>query len=657
MKKIIIPALLTLYACASVSKIDRKQVVDRHRIQLTEADSLNSLTVGNGRFAMTVDITGLQSFPNFYENGIPLGTLSEWGWYSDSAERNYQIEETLAYIDFHGRKVPYARQFPAETEAGKAGNYLRQNPHRMHLAKVGFQFTKKDGSLVQLSDIQVVNQEMDVWRGEILSSYEIEGSPVTVITFCDQRKDRISVKVESPLLKHGRLKVQIAYPEPLDTWKYGGNELGNGEGVCKSLSTNAGIVIQSPVRGHDYHTLLGSNVDLHVSDSSYSSISFVPAKSTESWEFSVIYGKEIPENTEDFETNRSVHAKTWEAFWNEGGMMDFGSVKDERAKEVERRMILSMYLTRVNTGGSSFPQETGLTYNSWYGKPHMEMPWWHSTHWPLWGREEVLEQQMSWYVRAFGGAQHIAKRQGFKGVRWQKMTDNEGGETASSVGSYLLWNQPHPIWFAELLYRQKPERETLKKYEAMVRETAEFMADFAWKDSTGRYILGPGVIPAQERFDPQQTFNPTYELAYWRWALEMAQTWNERLGLPRNVKWDDVLQNLSELPQKDGLYLAAESAPDSYTTGKFMTDHPSVLGTYGMLPETAGLNKEVMKATFEKIWTDWQWQDTWGWDFPMVAMTAARLGLKEKTVEALLMPIRTPVTIPAGVTYIGVYAF
>ena len=36
------------------------------------------------------------------------------------------------------------------------------------------------------------------------------------------------------------------------------------------------------------------------------------------------------------------------------------------------------------------PQETGLTCNSWYGKFHLEMHWWHSVHFALWNRAPLL---------------------------------------------------------------------------------------------------------------------------------------------------------------------------------------------------------------------------------------------------------------------------
>ena len=54
----------------------------RHTIVNQQYDSLSSLSVGNGNFAFTVDVTGLQTFPQAYANGVALGTQSTWGWHS-----------------------------------------------------------------------------------------------------------------------------------------------------------------------------------------------------------------------------------------------------------------------------------------------------------------------------------------------------------------------------------------------------------------------------------------------------------------------------------------------------------------------------------------------------------------------------------------------
>ena len=139
----------------------------------------------------------------------------------------------------------------------------------------------------------------------------------------------------------------------------------------------------------------------------------------------------------------------------------------------------------------------------------------------------------------------------------------------------------------ELAYRDQKSLDVLNKYKDLVFATADFMADFAHYDkATDRYNLGKGVIPAQEVFPASKTMNPTYEVAYWDWALRIAQQWKERLGESRVAKWDDVIEKLAPLPIKDNVYLATETAPDSYTFDRWMTDHPAVLGALGMVPES-----------------------------------------------------------------------
>ena len=654
--KVLIVAVGFLQSCDNKNElpIDRKAVVSRHNVELNGVDTMGSLTLGNGRFAMTMDVTGLQTFADAYENGVPLGTQSEWGWHSFPPERDYSIDETLVPIQSHGREVPYARQWPANTPQGAAANYIRQNPHRIHLAQVGWEIIKKDGTKAELENIEAIDQKLDLWKGELISRFEVEGEPIEVISLVDPSNEQLHVSVKSPLIQAGRLGLSVNYPFPTDQFLDVGNQYDSAEQKRLTIKEpNSGrIQIKRSLDSTVYHTEIRSSQSLESSEERYGFI-FQPNSQEPSWDFSISFSPDTESvGPATFDEAQAKVNKDYEQFWKSGGMMDFVAVDDKRAKELERRMILSLYLTKVNCGGMSPPQETGLTYNSWYGKPHMEMTWWHGVHFALWGRTEVLEKHMDWYLRNDSVAKVMAERQGFEGVRWQKMTDNDGGETVSSVGSYLIWQQPHIIYFSELIYRANPSPEVLSKYERVIEQTADFMADFAWYDEElERYILGPGVIPAQERFDPQETFNPTYELAYWRWALEAAQQWRTRMGQERNPKWDEVLKGLSPLPEMDGLYLATESAPDSYTHPEFMTDHPIVLGAYGMLPATDGLDTEVMRQTFDKVWEDWQWEDTWGWDFPMTAMTAARLGRPERAVESLLMPITTNTYLVNGHNY------
>jgi hypothetical protein len=70
-----------------------------------------------------------------------------------------------------------------------------------------------------------------------------------------------------------------------------------------------------------------------------------------------------------------------------------------------------------------------------------------------------------------------------------------------------------------------------------------------------------------------------------------------------------------------------------------------------MLPQTGMVDTTIMRNTFDWIWNNWTWSKTWGWDFPMTAMTATRLGLPEKAIDALLMPIQTNTYLNNGHNY------
>ena len=55
--------------------------------------------------------------------------------------------------------------------------------------------------------------------------------------------------------------------------------------------------------------------------------------------------------------------------------------------------------------------------------------------------------------------------QGYRGARWPKMVGPEGRDSPSGVGPLLIWQQPHPIFYAQLDYRLHPTVETLKKWQ------------------------------------------------------------------------------------------------------------------------------------------------------------------------------------------------
>ena len=641
-----------LYSTNFRGSIDRKALVNRHNVKVDKMDTLASLTVGNGNFAFTADGTGLQSFSAVYEGGIPLGTQSQWGWHDFPNTENYKPEESLKDYNFHGRPEPYSVQLKSPQRGIDAGNYFRANAHRLHLGIIGLDIRKKDGSEFTIADITDLKQELNLWKGEIHSLFKVEGIPVEVTTVCHPDQDQISSKIASPLIDAGRLKVKFNFPYP------SGNHT---DGACNwespekhrtivAFNTENAVILERKLDATTYFTKVDWKGIAQMKEKQPHHFELSPKG--KSFEFSCLFSKDLKSSIlQDFnQTNQCSEAK-WSYFWNRGGAVDFSGSSDPRAAELERRVVLSQYLMAIQCAGTVPPQETGLTFNSWFGKFHTEMHWWHATHFALWNRIDLLEKSLGWYRDVLPVAQKIARRQGFKGARWMKMTDTTGMEAPSGVGSFLIWQQPHIIYFAELCYRNYKTNDQLEKYKELVFQTADFMASFpTWDPDKNRYNL-VGIIPAQESMKPEETFNSPYELAYWHWGLMIAQQWRVRLGMSRNRQWDDIMEKLAVLAQKNGIYLSAESAQDSYTNLPYYSDHPAVMGALGIMPESRVVNKKMMDATFDYVWDHWNWKKTWGWDFPMVAMTATRLGRPDKAIDALFMSILTNSYLANGHNY------
>src|SRR5690349_11075085 len=91
---------------AGQTPIDRRALVTRHNPVLHGFDPRSPLSVGNGEFAFTADATGLQTFPDLYNDTVPLCTQSQWGWHTSPGRPAGELE--LATYDTYGRPVGYA---------------------------------------------------------------------------------------------------------------------------------------------------------------------------------------------------------------------------------------------------------------------------------------------------------------------------------------------------------------------------------------------------------------------------------------------------------------------------------------------------------------------------------------------------------------------
>ena len=125
--------------------IDRHALVSRHDIVTRQIDPMGALAVGNGGFAFNVDVTSLQSFPEFYEKTMPIGILSDWGWHSFPNPNGYTLDKfQFATIKKHDREFVYPNA--STSNPPPDAGYLRANPHRFGLGRIGLEMTKADGS-------------------------------------------------------------------------------------------------------------------------------------------------------------------------------------------------------------------------------------------------------------------------------------------------------------------------------------------------------------------------------------------------------------------------------------------------------------------------------------------------------------------------------
>jgi protein-glucosylgalactosylhydroxylysine glucosidase len=578
--------------------IDRRSLVSRHNPLLRGFDGRTPLSVGNGEFAFTADTTGLQTFPQFYDDKMPLCTLSQWGWHtSPGGEGALRLEE----FDTFGRPVGYPTSAAGQKELF---DWLRENPHRLHLGRVGF-------DVAEPGEVSDAEQKLDLWTGILHSEFTWKGRRAVVDTACHPKEDAVAVSVR------GGPSVRIEFP-----YGSGAMNAADWKQPSRHRSTLAGDAIEREMDGTRYTVRVTSNGELTQTGEHR----FLLRAKGERLDFVFACSRagRRPTLPDTFEAS----ARHWERFWMSGAALELPG-----NREMERRVVLSQFQTAINCAGSLPPQETGLVCNSWFGKFHLEMHFWHAARFAVWGRAPLLERSLGWYGGILPGAREKARSQGYTGARWPKMTAPDGRDSPSPIGPLLIWQQPHPIVLADLCYRAAPTRERLERYRDIVFESAEFMSAYAHWDGR-RYVLGPPVIPAQENHPPRETWNPTFELEQWALGLEIAQQWREHLGMPRHPKWEDVGTKLAALPVKGGVYLAHENCPQTFTERN--RDHPSMLGALGVLPGRK-VDRETMRRTLKKVLAEWKWADTWGWDFPMVAMTAASLGEKQIAADVLLM--------------------
>ncbi|KAL2010717.1 hypothetical protein VTN00DRAFT_6524 [Thermoascus crustaceus] len=614
------------FTTATTPKINRQHVITRFNPTRHASSSTTPMQVGNGDFAFGADITGLQTF-------LPFGTLSSWGWHNSSlpTKPGQTVPEDFTGMDWwtHERLVNYDQPNPAE---GEISQWLIANPQRVNLGRVGFVFFEdsRQGEMRDVSEEESTGevQELDLYSGTLTSEFSVNGTTVKVQTWVDPESDTLAIKVHSELLIQGQLGFFFDYPYATGESKFEAPFVGVWDAVEKhrteldvsELGQEAKITHQ--LDNTTYYTLIR-------------------------WEGGDC---QIPTNVDS--VNRAS-ASWWKSYWETGAFIDLTATGNTTALELQRRIILSQYLLAVNEAGRDPPQESGLVNNGWYGKFHMEMYLWHSAHWISWGKNHLLGRSIDVYDRFLESSIERARDQGYEGARWGKMSDPTGRSAPGEINSLLIWQQPHVFYFAEMEYKSvvvttsdnhQKRQEVLRKWDRILTESANFMTSFAfWNESTQVYDLGPPMYPASENTPPNSTTNPTFELAYWRFGLDVASAWKKRLNQPVPESWTHVAEHLAPLPttsspatDNKATYTLYSGIPNMWTNPETVSDHPALISIYGLLPPSHAVNISTVSTTLTHVSQSWNFTSCWGWDFPMLAMTAARLGDVESAVGYLV---------------------
>ena len=310
----ILAGLILLSGCRD-GGIDREALVRRNSPHITSIDTLASLSVGNGGFAFTADVTGLQTWPELYSKGVPLGTMADWGWHSFPNTEGFTAEECLRSYDFgRGRAEPYSCQFTAGRQQA-AADYMRANPHRLHLGAVGF-------SGMAPEDVSGIDQTLDMWEGVIKSSFLYKGLPVKVLTSVDPSADAVCATVSTA----ARIPVSIRFPYPTGQHTDDACDWTVGRPHSTVLVSREGdkTVFRRNVDSTIYYVTVRSS-DASVSLTGENTVSIVPE--ADEWSFSVLFSPSYnasgdlgcPAARESIE----AAASWWRAWWRSGAAVDF----------------------------------------------------------------------------------------------------------------------------------------------------------------------------------------------------------------------------------------------------------------------------------------------------------------------------------------------
>lgn len=553
----------------------KKSDIIKYNLKFNHIDSKNPVTIGNGDFAITLDQTGTQSLYEIYKD-IPLSTMSNKNWfYKDKKDIKPSYVDGKAYMLFNLDNDP---------------NYQinRQYPFKYSFMQI---LLYDNDKLIDINNIKDVKQELDLYKGIVTSSFNYKEKINKTISFIYQDHDEFNFKLQSDNLN---LVLKFNYP----SYTKNGYRLD---------------ILPNVLVKEDRMTLLYDDKN---------SLSF-KLKSSSKYQ--------IVENTLIFDDNNVSFSlaldeikegKLLDEFWK----CDNGIIIDN--EELVKKMVLSKYLLHVNSTGIYPPQESGLTYNCWNSKFHLEMHLIHSL-WNIYNNHVGdLVKSFDYYLSIMPSSLKRASLNGYKGLRFPKMTGPDGEDSPSNIGPLLIWQAPHILFMLQEIYYLYNKENIIKKYEPLISGTIDFMISFLTLKDSKYQMLDP-LLEACESIPLDRCQNPSFELEYWRYTLERQPKIDTVLYGHQRYDYLDITSKIITPKEDDGIYLKTYGVIDKYDLYK---DHP----TEGFLMsffKSKIVDKEKMVKTIDYILKNMDLSSYWGWDFPFLGLSLLNCGEIEKSIE------------------------
>ena len=240
--------------------------------------------------------------------------------------------------------------------------------------------------ITELKNIYQVNR---LWEGRIESRFEVEESQVDVFTLVAPESDCVTALVVTNLFEKGQANLSFRYSYPSGKHSDDANNWEKADShTTKIIGKGAKFaLLERTLDDTKYYVRIDweGNAQFVEAGKHY----FTLSTSDNAVAFSCTYSPTADiKPAQAYKRALSASAAAWRKYWNEGGVVDFSECTDSRAAELERRVVLSQYIKATNCRGSMPPQESGLTYNTWFGRPHLEMAWWHLLDFSLWGQKK-----------------------------------------------------------------------------------------------------------------------------------------------------------------------------------------------------------------------------------------------------------------------------